>query len=177
MSNTSIIKGLAERIEREAPSVLDVTESVNNKTEREAFEAWFAPYWSGPQSDLAAWSGWQARAAAPQQAPQAAQPVQTSEQMDTDFAPLTCPEAFPQQEITRLKANLSVAVGTLEMGLQIGGQKVAPIARPLSDAKIKEIHWSKPMNEYEYARAIEATVSAPLLERIAELERQLRQGK
>lgn len=33
------------------------------QAERAAFEAWFEPYWSGPQSDLAAWSGWQARAA------------------------------------------------------------------------------------------------------------------
>ena len=30
--------------------------------------------------------------------------------------------------------------------------------KPLSDEEIKKINWSKPMNEYEFARAIEAAV-------------------
>ena len=33
-----------------------------HKIERDAFEAWFTPFWSGAQSDLAPWRGWQARA-------------------------------------------------------------------------------------------------------------------
>jgi hypothetical protein len=43
----------------------------------------------------------------------------------------------------------------------------------LTDEQIKEIHWSKPMDEYTYARAIESAATAPLLERIKELERDM----
>jgi hypothetical protein len=40
------------------------------QSERERFEAWFEPYWSGPQSDLQAWAAWQARAALSHPSPQ-----------------------------------------------------------------------------------------------------------
>lgn len=36
---------------------------IDLQAERAAFESWFEPYWNGPQSDLAAWAGWKARAA------------------------------------------------------------------------------------------------------------------
>lgn len=39
------------------------TGPITTQDERKAFDAWFEPYWNGPQSDLAAWSAWQARAA------------------------------------------------------------------------------------------------------------------
>lgn len=43
----------------------------------------------------------------------------------------------------------------------------------LTDERIRDIHWSKPMDEYQFAHTIEAEATAPLLARIAELEQAL----
>ena len=50
-----------------------------------------------------------------------AQPVQ-AKPSDVDFEAKTCPEAFLQQEISKLKTSLATTVDALEMGLQIGDQ-------------------------------------------------------
>jgi len=49
------------------------------------------------------------------------QPVQP-QPSDVDFEAKTCPEAFLQQEISKLKTSLATTVDALEMGLQIGDQ-------------------------------------------------------
>jgi len=54
-------------------------------------------------------------------ATEVAQPVQ-AQPSDVDFEAKTCPEAFLQQEISKLKTSLATTVDALEMGLQIGDQ-------------------------------------------------------